>query len=188
VVARFPDDLDSPALVDYRHGQGVDPLSGAEAVISHLIVRQFQIPCAHAPALVPLPLDPTISPRSAAEEIGYTFLSCVLVGLSRAPQFVADAVKNPNSFWSDQVNAVLIPASACGGSAILSFSQAGQKSPLIIAIEDNTTQMRAYPETLGIKAVRVKSYLEAIGLLVAHRANLNFDCFQPNFSSLHRLT
>ncbi|MFN5515758.1 MAG: DUF3326 domain-containing protein, partial [Cyanobacteriota bacterium] len=57
VVARFPDDVDQLTLQHYRQGKGVDPLSGAEAVISHLIVRQFQIPCAHAPALSPLPLD-----------------------------------------------------------------------------------------------------------------------------------
>ena len=60
VVARFPDDIDSEALQSYRHGQGVDPLAGAEAIISHLIVRTFQIPCAHSPALSPLPLDPNI--------------------------------------------------------------------------------------------------------------------------------
>jgi hypothetical protein len=78
-------------LQAYRHGQGVDPLAGAEAVISHLVVRTFQVPCAHAPALMPLPLDPDLSPRSAAEELGYTFLPCVLVGLSRAPQFVVEA-------------------------------------------------------------------------------------------------
>ncbi len=73
VIARFPDDVGSEALQNYRHGQGVDPLAGAEAVISHLVVRTFQVPCAHAPALSPLPLDTEISPRSAAEELGYTF-------------------------------------------------------------------------------------------------------------------
>ncbi|WP_390883211.1 DUF3326 domain-containing protein [Kovacikia minuta] len=78
VVARFPDDLDSEALQHYRQGEGVDPLAGAEAVISHLVVRTFQIPCAHAPALSPLPLDAQVAPRSAAEELGYTFLPCVL--------------------------------------------------------------------------------------------------------------
>jgi hypothetical protein len=50
VIARFPDDEGSEALQNYRHGQGVDPLAGAEAVISHLIVRTFRVPCAHAPA------------------------------------------------------------------------------------------------------------------------------------------
>ena len=85
VVARFPDDEGSLALENYRRGKGVDPLAGAEAVISHLVVRTFKIPCAHAPALSALPLDPHLSPRSAAEEIGYTFLPCVLAGLGKAP-------------------------------------------------------------------------------------------------------
>ena len=51
VVARFPDDMDEEAVQNYRQGKGVDPLAGAEAVISHLVVRTFQIPCAHSPAL-----------------------------------------------------------------------------------------------------------------------------------------
>lgn len=49
--------------------QGVDVLAGVEAVISHMVVRDFRLPCAHAPALSPLPLDASISPRSAAEEV-----------------------------------------------------------------------------------------------------------------------
>ncbi len=88
VVARFPEDPDSPALAAYRQGSGVDALAGAEAVISHLLSRELGIPCAHAPALAPLPLDPLLDPRAAAEELGYTFLPCVLIGLSRAPDLV----------------------------------------------------------------------------------------------------
>ncbi|BFM39572.1 DUF3326 domain-containing protein [Synechocystis sp. LKSZ1] len=183
VVARFPDDVDATVLNQYRHGSGVDPLSGAEAVISHLIVRQFQIPCAHAPALAPLPLDPTISPRASAEEIGYTFLPCVLVGLSRAPQFTAHPT--PASLWQQDVQALIVPASACGGSATLSW---GHRSTLIIAVENNTTQLQVSPEALGISALRVNSYLEAVGVLVAHRAGLNLDCFHPHFPSLQHLS
>lgn len=199
VVARFPDDIGSLALENYRHGKGVDPLAGAEAVISHLIVRTFKIPCAHAPALLPLPLDPHLSPRSAAEEIGYTFLSCVLAGLSKAPQFVTPTVgqasclsqvlggqdahptrdnfyANSRDFeshglWADRVDAVVIPATACGGSAILSLS--ARSTVQIIAVGDNKTQMQAPPEKLGIKALQVNSYLEAIGVLVALRAGIS---------------
>lgn len=72
VVGRFPDDS-VDELQDYRQGQGVDVLAGVEAVISHMVVKEFQIPCAHAPALAPLPFDPSISPRSAAEEVGLCF-------------------------------------------------------------------------------------------------------------------
>jgi len=187
VVARFPDDLGSDALVAYRHGQGVDPLAGAEAVISHLVVRTFQVPCAHAPALMPLALDPDLSPRSAAEELGYTFLPCVLVGLSRAPQFVVEPgnCQLAGDIWASQVDAVVIPATACGGSALLSLSQSKTK---IIAVEDNPTSMQVPPESLGIKAIRVHSYLEALGVLVAHRAGISADALSPSLSSLHCLS
>lgn len=184
VVARFPDDVGSQVLEDYRHGCGVDPLSGAEAIISHLIVRQFQVPCAHAPALSPLPLDKAISPRSAAEELGYTFLPCVLMGLSRAPHYQRFPAQGQESLWGQDVNAVIVPASACGGSALMSFSQTAAR---IIAVENNTTQLQVSPESLGISVVRVNSYLEAIGVICADRAGINLDCFQPNFSPLHCL-
>ncbi|MBD2109903.1 DUF3326 domain-containing protein [Nodosilinea sp. FACHB-13] len=171
VVARFPEDTDAETLQDYRQGHGVDPLAGAEAVISHLVVRTLQVPCAHAPALSPLPLDPSISPKSAAEELGYTFLPCVLAGLSRAPQFVTGPTLGQSgpTLWADQVDAIVVPASACGGSALLSL---GRRS-LAIAVEANSTALDVSPEALGIPAVRVSSYLEAVGLLAAHRAGVH---------------
>jgi hypothetical protein len=223
VVARFPDDLGSDALQAYRHGQGVDPLAGAEAVISHLIVRTFQVPCAHAPALMPLPLDPDLSPRSAAEELGYTFLPCVLVGLSRAPRFIETQNSNsqfpagalptrefisrvqrhpipnslsstetqnvtslPGDIWASEVDAVVVPATACGGSALLSLSS--QSHTQIIAVAENQTSMQVPPEHLGIKSIRVNSYLEALGVLVAHRAGISADALSPSLSSLHCLS
>lgn len=185
VVARFPDDEDSIALQNYRQGAGVDPIAGAEAVISHLIVRQFKIPAAHAPALNPLPLDPNLSPKAAAEELGYTFLPCVLVGLSRAPQFITQEKNNsPEAITASQVDALVIPASACGSSAVLSLSQLNAR---IIAVEDNRTQMEVYPEPLGIKAIRVKSYLEALGILVSDRAGVNPEALRSSFSPMQRV-
>jgi hypothetical protein len=170
VIARFPDETDAEDLQNYRQGQGVDPLAGAEAVISHLMVRTFQVPCAHAPALSPLPLDPTISPKSAAEEIGYTFLPCVLAGLSKAPKFVTNAPAQATDIWAEQVDALVIPATACGGSATLSLSQS---KTLIVAVEDNATTLNVLPESLGISAIRATSYLEALGILSAHKAGVH---------------
>lgn len=186
VVARFPDDTGSEALQQYRHGQGVDPLAGAEAVISHLVVRTFQIPCAHAPALSALPIDPEISPRSAAEELGYTFLPCVLAGLSKAPQFVTQRsyASSESELWGDRVDAVVIPETACGGSAVLSFSQSQAQ---IITVRENQTKMQVPPAVLGIKAIQVNSYLEALGVLVAHRAGINPAALQPHVASIRRL-
>lgn len=172
IVARFPDE-DADALADYRHGCGVDAIAGAEAVISHLVVRELGIPAAHAPALAAIDPDPTLSPRAAAEELGHTFLPCVLVGLSRAPQFVtranSDHRRSAGDLWAEDIDSVIVPASACGGSAVLSLSLNAQ----IIAVESNRTTMRVTPESVGIRAIRVRSYLDAIGAIAAHRAGIS---------------
>jgi Protein of unknown function (DUF3326) len=182
VVAKFPEDADSQALADYRHGAGVDRLAGAEAVISHLIVRNFQIPCAHAPALQPLPIDSGLSPRAAAEELGYTFLPCVLVGLSRAPGFITKSnYQRATDIWADEIDAMVIPANACGGGAVLSLSNS---KTIIIAVEENQTALNITPEMLGINVIKVKSYLEAIGYLVAHRTGINPQALSLSLSSL----
>lgn len=189
VVARFPDDEGSAALQNYRQGQGVDPLGGAEAVISHLVVRQFQIPCAHAPALRPLPLEPNLAPRSAAEELGYTFLPCVLAGLSRAPQFVTQAQRISNSaglageIWADQINAAIVPADACGSRALLRLSD---RTTRIITVAENQTTMQVTAASLGIRAIAVHSYLEAIGILACDRAGISPLALRPHLDRIKR--
>ncbi|MBO1065782.1 MULTISPECIES: DUF3326 domain-containing protein [Nostocales] len=173
VVARLPDDMDETAIKNYHQGQGVDPIAGVEAVISHLLVRTFKIPCAHAPALASTPPDANLSPPAAAEELGYTFLPCVLVGLSNAPQFIINT-ENHNSLstdiWANQVDALIIPATACGSSALLSLSQ---KQCQIITVAENKTLMQVPASMLRIPTLQVNSYLEAVGVLVAHKAGIN---------------
>jgi hypothetical protein len=188
VVARFPDDIDEATVENYRRGQGVDPLAGAEAVISHLIVRTFQIPCAHSPAIASSPPEPNLSPRSAAEEIGYTFLPCILVGLSRAPQFIIEKesiTSLADDIWADQVDAIIAPANCCGSSALISLNQ---RQCRIITVEENQTIIQVPPHALGITAIQVNSYLEAVGVLVADKAGINPFALSPKISSLKPLT
>ncbi len=124
-----------------------------------------------------------ISPRSAAEELGYTFLPSVLVGLSKAPQFTLN--KNYYSLWAEEIDTLVIPKSSCGGSAVLSLSNSACQ---IIAVENNQTVLNVQPEMLGIKnVITVKSYLEALGVMVAHRAGINHTVFEPSISSLTQL-
>ncbi len=187
VVARFPDNLDEEAEQNYREGNGVDLIAGAEAVISHLIVREFQIPCAHSPTFSPPPLDANLSPRSAAEELGYTFLPSVLVGLSRAPQFItgkSNQFPNNSDIWVNQIDAVVVPANACGSSALLSLSQ---NKCQIITVEENQTQMQVPPQPLGIKTISASSYLEAIGILAADKAGVNPSVLSSTIFSLQPL-
>ncbi len=183
VVARFPDEMDDEAVARYRQGHGVDPLAGAEAVISHLVVHTFGIPCAHAPALRPLPPDPQVVPRAAAEELGYTFLPSVLVGLSRAPQFVQQPTSQTHDLWCDAVDAVVVPETACGGSAILSWSQTQTQ---IITVAENQTTLEITPQALGIPALATQSYLEALGMLVAQREGLDPTTLTTHLSPVAR--
>lgn len=178
VVSRLPDDLDFSA---YEQGRGVDPLAGVEALVSHLVVRELQIPCAHAPAFrIEAPPVP-VHPRAAAEEVGFTFLPSVLVGLSYAPRFIPlDALEVQrhrsvllhNVVTARDVDAVIAPASAFGGPAVLHLASR-ENPPLMIAVEENTTLMAAYPRDLRISALQARSYLEAIGIVAAHRAGVS---------------
>ena len=146
-------------------------------------MRQFQIPAAHAPALLPLAVDPDVSPRAAAEELGYTFLPCVLVGLSRAPQFITTPSSSSDVIWSDAVDAVVVPYSACGGSAILNLASRSE----IIAVTNNTTEITVPPEPLGIKVTKVNSYLEVLGVIAARRAGIDYKVLNPSISALRSL-
>ena len=185
VVARFPDDPDSEALTAYRQGSGVDALAGAEAVISHLLSRELGLPCAHAPALSPLPLDPDLDPRAAGEELGFTFLPCVLVGLSRAPDLLpVDAFGSVGAaagagLGSERlstellaiakVGAVIAPAGALGGAAVLACAERGIP---VIAVE-NPCLLNVTAEALGFEVLPAASYSEAAGLVLALREGIS---------------
>ena len=72
VVARFPEDEteeEAALFDDYRKGAGVDAIAGAEALISHLITREFMVPCAHAPAF-------------ASMNVGRWVITCLLGNFS----------------------------------------------------------------------------------------------------------
>jgi len=174
VVARFPDDPDSEALTAYRQGGGVDALAGAEAVISHWLSRQLNLPCAHAPALSPLEIDPQLDPRAAGEELGYTFLPCVLVGLSRAPALWPAAEAPAGSIRPDQIGAVVAPAGALGGAAVLACAERGVP---VIAVE-NPCVLSVTAEALGLEVLPASSYSEAAGLLLALREGINPEALQ----------
>ena len=185
VVARFPEDPYSEALAAYRHGEGVDALSGAEAVISHLLVRHLGIPCAHAPALAPLPPDACLDPRAAAEELGHTFLPCVLVGLSRAPDLVSLAAAGPGTTVSllhaGQLGAVVAPAGALGGEAVLACAARGVP---LIAVEGNPCLLEVGGEALGLSVLPAAGYAEAAGLVLALREGIDPGALRRPLASL----
>ncbi|MCS5691110.1 DUF3326 domain-containing protein [Cyanobium sp. FGCU-6] len=170
VVARFPDDPGSESLAAYRHGSGVDGLAGAEAVISHLLSRHLGVPCAHAPALAPLPPDPALDSRAAAEELGYTFLPCVLVGLSRAPDLLPEPASRGGCFHGADLGAVVAPAGALGGAAVLACAERGVP---LIAVTGNACVLEVGAAALGLTVLTAAGYGEAAGLVLALREGID---------------
>ena len=182
VVARFPEDPESAELAAYRAGSGVDALAGAEAVISHLLVQHLRMPCAHAPALDPLPLDPQLDPRAAGEELGYTFLACVLVGLSRAPDLLPAGT---GALDADRLGAVVVPDGALGGEAVLACVERGV--PLIGVANPSVLSVTAEALGLHSSVLRASSYAEAAGLVMALREGISPTALQRPLPGLERL-
>ena len=83
------------------------------------------------------------------------------------------------------VDAVVIPATACGSSAVLSLRQSQAQ---IITVAENQTTMQVPPAPLGIKAIAVNSYLEAIGVMAAHKAGVNPTVLCGAIANLHCLS
>ena len=188
VVTRFPDEVDDVTTSEYRHGCGVDPFAGAEATISHLLVKFLGIPCAHSPATKTLPLDYDLDPRAAGEELGYTFLNCVLVGLSRAPNLVPIdlnkskeemALYAPDLLSIEQVGAVVVPKGAIGSPTVLACIE--RKIPIILVNNSSAIDVSLSDLCLGDdiasgsrnKFFQVDNYLEAAGLIMLLRNGIN---------------
>lgn len=175
IVARFPDELDT---ANYCQGVGVDPVAGMEAILSHLVAREFHVPCAHSPAMRVEARPVPVSDRAAAEELGFTFLPCVLAGLSRAPRWMPPEKSAATDMTAADVDVVIAPATAFGSPGILAL--AGRSpAPLFVAVRENTSVMRVTPTDLQIPARVVDSYLAAIGLVTAHRAGIALDAVMP---------
>eukprot|EP01041_Mallomonas_annulata_P013246 gene13246-28042_t len=179
VVVRFPeDDEEAAALFEsYRRGVGVDAIAGAEALISHVITKRL---------------------LACAEELGYTFLPCVLAYLHRAPSLVnlmgdidrssmtttTRTSRGMMPITNAAVDSVVVPASALGGSAVLSFISQGK---LIVVVEENATVMEADVNSLklsGENIVVVRSYAEAAGILAAHKAGILLEAITSKVSPI----
>lgn len=172
----------SPADIeaDYRHGQGVDPIGGIEGILSHLIVSELGVPCAHAPVFpweTAKPVtDEVLDPRAAAEFIAPTFLPCVLTGLSRAPQMFSMLQSNPLDITASQVSALVVPANALGGPPVLAALELGIP---VLAVENNRTVLtmerdflKSAPSERRRLIIPVSSYQEAAGHLQMMRLGL----------------
>tara|TARA_Y100001968_G_scaffold239898_1_gene223418 strand:- start:9963 stop:11081 length:1119 start_codon:yes stop_codon:yes gene_type:complete len=200
IVSRFPDELNSEAVDLYRRGEGVDALAGAEAIISHLLVRQLMLPCAHSPALATLPLDYNLDPRAAAEDLGYTFLTSVLVGLNRAPDLIPISeyqIKSNKVLSTDEflkpssLGAIVVPEGALGGEAVLACLE--REVPVIAVKNSNLLKLNSASFKIDnnlinpeVNILHAMNYAEAAGLLISLREGLNPTSLYRPLGSVNR--
>ena len=186
IVAKFPNNLDLNVTNAYREGKGVDPIAGVEAVISHLISKFLKVPCAHAPALTPIELNLNLDPRAAAEEIGYTFLPSVLIGLSNSP----DLIELPNkseiiTLHPSQTESIVVPSGALGGEGVLVGIERGLN---IISVKNKNILNVNYQNISYPNLFEVNNYFEAAGLILSIRKGINPKSIQRPLNKIRKIT
>lgn len=143
---------------EYQNGEGTDPVGGVEAIISHYISKELQVPCAHSPAFDDLEITTElIDGKAASEYITPTFLPCILLGLSNAPK-----LSTTEGISINDLDFLLMPHNCLGSTP--AFECLKRNIP-VYAIEENTTvldvtKQKIFPTTDGIKLV--KSYRETL--------------------------
>ena len=150
IVCNFPEEQGD----DYAQGNGVDPVGGVEAIISHYISRELKVPCAHAPAFNNYQIDSQIvDSRCAAEYITPTFLPCILLGLAQAPHL------SDSGLSVDEVEFLIVPYNALGGIPVLEMLKRNKK---VFAIKENRTVLNVTEENLNIRCDIIESYQELL--------------------------
>tara|TARA_Y100001970_G_scaffold128997_1_gene159127 strand:+ start:4350 stop:5405 length:1056 start_codon:yes stop_codon:yes gene_type:complete len=176
IVTKFPDNLDNDEINSYRKGEGVDSIAGAEAVISHLISKYLKVPCAHAPAFAQIDIEERLDPRAASEEIGFTFLPSVLIGLNKAPNLIElPSLDKSIDLYPNQVEAIIVPQGALGGEAVMASMERGVS---IISVK-NSSALNVCNNYLNYpNYTEVNNYFEAAGLLLSIREGINSNSIQ----------
>ena len=115
VICYFNEDSED---INYENGNGVDPIGGIEAVISHLIAKKFKIPTAHAPAFKDIDIaQKVVNAKVSSELISSTYLPCIMQGLAIAPKIEE---YSKAQITNKDVEFLMVPYDALGSKAVLS--------------------------------------------------------------------
>jgi len=170
-IAVTTDVQDLPADMYAKHfvGECPNPVGGVEAIISHLIMKTFQIPVAHAPLLNIKELDlqhNVVDARGAGEMASTSGLACVLVGLQKAPQIkVQSHTRIADIININNLLAVVVPSTCLGGVPIL---QAQKYGVPVIAVRENKTILDVSQSKIQLdNVIEVNNYAEATGIVLA---------------------
>lgn len=156
IVCFFEDSEDDNP--DYINGFGTDPVGGIEAVLSHYISKELEVPCAHSPAFADYQItSDLIDIKSASEYITPTFLPCILLGLSIAPQFSKTCGISIN-----ELDYLIMPYDSLGSTPVF---EALKRDIPIFAVKENQTVLDVTPDKISDKITVTSSYDELYKIL-----------------------
>lgn len=176
--------IDENELDKYLSGEIPNPYGGTEALISHSISAEFDIPAAHAPILSKAETDyynscGIVDPRAASEFVSPAYLGCILKGLHQAPQPAA------NGITLSDVKAIVVPYDCCGGVPAL---MAKYYDIPLIAVSENRTILNVSPQKMEIKnVIVVNNYIEAAGVLSALKAGISINSLRRPIESVKQI-
>lgn len=156
VVCKF----EEPEEDNYSKGESVDVVGGAEAIISHYLTKELNVPVVHAPAFEDYSIKPEIvHPKAAAEYITPTFLPCLLFGLNNAP--LIEKGLNDKFVTINDVNALIMPFNSLGASIVTNALEKGIK---VIVPEQNKSVLDVTELKLGLKndIITVSTYSDCL--------------------------
>ena len=143
----------------YSQGNGVDPVGGVEAIISHYISKKYKVPCAHSPAFTDYSIYPDIvNPKAAAEYITPTFLPCIIFGLNNAPKIS----ENLNEGISiKNLDYLVMPYNSLGSTPVM---KAIENNIPVYAVKENSTVLdvtkkHLYPDS---NVIEIETYKEVL--------------------------
>lgn len=157
IVCLFEDSDDDNE--NYSQGIGTDPVGGVEAIISHYISKELQVPCAHAPAFENYKIySDLVNPKAAAEYITPTFLPCILLGLSQAPLIGCGDID------ISQLDFLVMPFNSLGSTPVF---EAIKRNIPVYAIKENYTALNITNENLhkSDKIIICETYEECLNLI-----------------------
>jgi len=129
-----------------------------EAIISHYISKELNVPCAHAPAFENIEISTDlVDSKCSAEYITPTFLPCILIGLSQAPKLTkAEGISVKN------LDFLVMPYNSLGGIPVLEMQKLGKP---VYAIKENKTVLDVTKEKLGVNCKIIDTYNALIDLI-----------------------
>lgn len=157
IVCKFQDDNENES---YENGVGVDPIGGVEAVISHYISRELKVPAAHAPAFEDFSIATKIvNPKASSEYITPTFLPCILLGLSVAPQLTS----SESSVKISDLDFLIMPYDSLGSVPIF---EALKREIKVFAVKENQSVLDITKTSLSLdNVIEVETYENCLKLV-----------------------